>query len=463
MLRFLKYAFSLLSLTTLLYLCRVGKDHVAVDKSSLLAAGEGNPSALPEKVFRRGEIYAVREIEVSPKERTKRPGLRMLSRLYAHRPSVEADYPSTSPDLMPFIETLKRDMTVKGVTKYPWALARKWSSSKSLIPESAPGLGDVLAAMATAPITAADICDDGTQVKILLKLQGYQKVLFKPKSYPRTAVIYGKNSGSDRHFGEIAAFNVGRLLGLQTLPAAVGRKVLLTEEVIPVSSRELAETFYVNESSFARFAVSENQTCLHARCPRCNPNRISCSDHNDAMEGAVIMWLPEHLRVSEKMYAWRHYYKRKELVEWEKDEHFCDAVLHNDQGKLLLDLVDMSVLDFLIQNTDRHHYLQATEDPSASVLLVDHGKSFANPDVDYMDILASLLQCCRLRAATHARLVLLSGGGLSRALRELLRLDPLAPVLADAHLRALDRRLAHVLAALSACSEREGGWHNVLS
>ncbi|ROT72431.1 Glycosaminoglycan xylosylkinase [Penaeus vannamei] len=434
MLRFLKYVFSFLSLTTLLYLCRVGKDHVAVDKSSLLAAGEGNPSALPEKVFRRGEIYAVREIEVSPKERTKRPGLRMLSRLYAHRPSVEADYPSTSPDLMPFIETLKRDMTVKGVTKYPWALARKWSNSKSLIPESAPGLGDVLAAMATAPITAADICDDGTQVKILLKLQGYQKVLFKPKSYPRTAVIYGKNSGSDRHFGEIAAFNVGRLLGLQTLPAAVGRKVLLTEEVIPVSSRELAETFYVNE---------KNQTCLHARCPRCNPNRISCSDHNDAMEGAVIMWLPEHLRVSEKMFAWRHYYKRKELVEWEKDEHFCDSVLHSDQGKLLLDLVDMSVLDFLIQNTDRHHYLQATEDPSASVLLVDHGK--------------------RLRAATHARLVLLSGGGLSRALRELLRLDPLAPVLADAHLRALDRRLAHVLAALSACSERNGGWHNVLS
>lgn len=57
----------------------------------------------------------------------------------------------------------------------------QWSSSKSLIPKSAPGLGDVLAAMATAPITAADICDDGTQVKILLKLQGYQKVLFKPK------------------------------------------------------------------------------------------------------------------------------------------------------------------------------------------------------------------------------------------------------------------------------------------
>ncbi|ROT70902.1 putative glycosaminoglycan xylosylkinase [Penaeus vannamei] len=89
-------------------------------------------------------------------------------------------------------------------------------------------------------------------------------------------------------------------------------------------------------------------------------------------------------------------------------------------------------------------------------------ESFGDAGVDFMDILAPVLQCCRLRRSTHARLVLLSGGGLSRALRELLRLDPLAPVLADAHLRALDRRLAHVLAALSACSEREGGWHNVL-
>lgn len=49
----------------------------------------------------------------------------MLSRLYAHRPAVEAKYSSTAPDLMPFVETLKQDLTVKGVTKDPWALARE--------------------------------------------------------------------------------------------------------------------------------------------------------------------------------------------------------------------------------------------------------------------------------------------------------------------------------------------------
>ncbi|XP_063596149.1 glycosaminoglycan xylosylkinase-like [Penaeus indicus] len=453
--RFLKYVLRLLPLMTLLYLCRVNKFldlYVGVGNRSTLAPGERNQRELPEEVFHQGEIYALREMEVPNKESQTRPGLRMLSRLYAHRPSVEAKYSSPSPDLMPLIEALKQDLTVKGVIRDPWALAREWASSKSLVPKSAPGLGDIMAAMVTAPVTAADSCNAGTQVKILLKLQGDQKVLFKPKIYPSTAVIYGKNRGSDRHHGEIAAFYLGRLLGLETLPVAVGRKIRLTKEVLPVASPEFAETFFTNK---------RNKTCIHGSCGRCNPNRVSCAGEEDTMEGAVIMWLPEHLHVSENSYAWQHHYKRKDLLRWEKDENFCEGILLSDQGEIILDFIDMSVLDFLIQNTDRHHYLQAKA-PNASIILVDHGKSFGNPYVDYMDILASLLQCCRIRAATRARLVLLSGGGLSRALRELLGLDPLAPVLADVHLRALDRRLEHVLAALSACSERKGGWHNVL-
>ena len=68
----------------------------------------------------------------------------------------------------------------------------------------------------------------------------------------------------------------------------------------------------------------------------------------------------------------------------------------------------------------------------------------------------------RLRQTTYERLLLLSGGGLSRAMKELLNLDPVAPVLTRAHLLALDRRLFHILAAISACHEQRGGWHQVL-
>ncbi|XP_042855864.1 glycosaminoglycan xylosylkinase-like [Penaeus japonicus] len=203
--------------------------------------------------------------------------------------------------------------------------------------------------------------------------------------------------------------------------------------------------------------------CFFAKCDRCNTRRVKCADQDDSIEGAVIMWVPEHLRLSTENYPWQHYYKRKEPVKWEHDEHFCEAVSVSDQGKRLLDLIDMSVLDFLIQNTDRHHYLYVNKAPSASAIPVDHGKSFADPYVDQMDIMASILQCCRIRAATYERLVLLSGGGMSLALQELLALDPVAPVLTRAHLRATDRRVTHLLAALTACSDKKGGWSNVLS
>ncbi|XP_042887224.1 glycosaminoglycan xylosylkinase-like [Penaeus japonicus] len=150
-------------------------------------------------------------------------------------------------------------------------------------------------------------------------------------------------------------------------------------------------------------------------------------------------------------------------LRWESDENYCEEVLSGNLADKILDLVDISVLDFLIQNTDRHHCLYVGEKTNGSMAPIDHGRGFGDPHIDYMDIMAPVLQCCRIRAATYERLVLLSGGGMSLALQELLALDPVAPVLTRAHLRATDRRVTHLLAALSACSEKKGGWSNVLS
>ncbi|XP_047475613.1 glycosaminoglycan xylosylkinase-like [Penaeus chinensis] len=134
-----------------------------------------------------------------------------------------------------------------------------------------------------------------------------------------------------------------------------------------------------------------------------------------------------------------------------------------EQPSKILDFIDESVFDFLIQNGIRYHAVYVQDAPNSSLVPMDNGKSLGDPRVDHMDLLAPLLQCCRIRRATYDRLVLLSGGGMSRALREVLAYDPVSPVLSDAHLHAIDRRVTHVLAALSACSEKEGGWHNVLS
>lgn len=59
----------------------------------------------------------------------------------------------------------------------------------------------------------------------------------------------------------------------------------------------------------------------------------------------------------------------------------------------ILDLIDTSIFDFLIQNGDRHHY----ETLKDKVLLFDNGKGLGNPHVHHLDILAPLYQCCRYK------------------------------------------------------------------
>ncbi|XP_063600639.1 glycosaminoglycan xylosylkinase-like [Penaeus indicus] len=421
-------------------------------QSKTLASVTSSRNGHEDKVYLQGEVYAVREIHHPGNYHQNRTGLRMVSSVYKHLPEIKAKYSSTSSQLMDLITKLKRDIARRGMTDEPWALADKWATTKSLVPEPASGLGDVLAALSTAPITAADVGRGGTQLKLFLTLEGGQAVVFKPMRDRRDQIydtIYG---GPDSHEGEIAAFHLSRLLGLRMTPITAGRSLSLRREIVPVSTERLNSTFLTGNAG---------QMCFYGICTFCKKEESVCENFN-SVEGSVVIWLPKRLTLEEESHPWHRTYVKNEFAKWERNESYCESVLQSNYSQKLLHLMDAAVFDFLIQNGDRHAYIRPAGPPDSPVVLLDNGKSFSDAHLDHMDILAPVLQCCRLHRATHARLVLLSGGGLSRALRELLGLDPLAPVLADAHLRALDRRLEHVLAALSACSERKGGWHNVL-
>lgn len=58
--------------------------------------------------------------------------------------------------------------------------------------------------------------------------------------------------------------------------------------------------------------------------------------------------------------------------------------------KRILNLIEISIIDFLVQNGDRHRY----EVYKGQVLLMDNGKGLGNPMADELDILAPLYQCC---------------------------------------------------------------------
>ncbi|KAK4314946.1 hypothetical protein Pmani_013814 [Petrolisthes manimaculis] len=415
-----------------------------------------------QKVYLKGEVYAVRDSEYYQKNQSSRPGLTpLLTTFYAYLTVVRAQYASRSPHLATLTHRLKLDLTKRRVTDDPWDLARKWATPRSLVPHEAKGLGDILAALSTAPIIAADVGHQGTQLKLSLRLKGGQRAIFKPQWYGREDVLEGGVYGGwDRHNGEVAAFHLSRLLDLNTVPLTVGRRVSLKRHIIPVATRRLANTFSTKRG---------NGTCFYGVCHFCNKKTPVC-DNGHTLEGSMTLWVTSRLPLINQVNPWKRSYNhgpKNTLVQWEKDATYCQRVVRvkpfsDLSSPRLLDLMDASVFDFLIQNGDRHHYVVVAGKPQSAIILLDNGKSFADPDVDHLDILTPLLQCCRLRQVTYERLVLLSGGGLSQALEELLTLDPIAPVLASSHLHALDRRLLHVLAALSACKDRLGGWHHVL-
>lgn len=72
-----------------------------------------------------------------------------------------------------------------------------------------------------------------------------------------------------------------------------------------------------------------------------------------------------------------------------------------NEGRRLLDLMDMAVIDFLMGNMDRHHYETfKIFGNNTFPLHLDHGRGFGRPFHDEISILAPILQCCMIRQST---------------------------------------------------------------
>ena len=157
-------------------------------------------------------------------------------------------------------------------------------------------------------------------------------------------------------------------------------------------------------------------------------------------------------------HPYRRSYNKRKIAEWESDENYCNEQVIQDkefQGKLLLDLIDMSIFDFIIGNMDRHHYERmVTLSNSTFVLHLDNGRAFGKRYNDELSILSPMIQCCLVRYSTFKRIKYLFNQGFSKLLDNSLKMDPLYPVLTNYHLEAVDRRLGIILAKLSKCAVR---------
>ncbi|CAG5135867.1 unnamed protein product, partial [Candidula unifasciata] len=334
------------------------------------------------------------------------------------------------------------------LSESPWDVASRWVQSRQIHPSNADELGAILRAMSHGEITAADVGFKGTQLKLTLMIDGKQQVVFKPAWYPRDYVVTGPPyAGRDRHNAEIAAFHLGRLLELRRTPLTIGRRVDIDKEIIRVASQKLLSTFYEREG----------ESCFYGRCLYCKGPEDGVCATSGVLEGTLVLWLPHSFKMTLHKHPWSRTYRDNVRAKWETDTMYCDTVKSNfKSGPRLLDIIDTCVFDYLIGNADRHHYETFQGYDDSMLIMLDNGKSFGNPSVDEITILAPLYQCCQIRSSLWQRLLALQDGVLSGVLAGILSTDPISPILTDAHFKALDRRLKTVLEEVQKCISQVG-------
>ncbi|XP_035657225.1 extracellular serine/threonine protein kinase FAM20C [Oncorhynchus keta] len=308
-------------------------------------------------------------------------------------------------------------------------------------------------------ITSVAMKSGGTQLKLIMTFQNYGQALFKPMKQTReqeTPPDFFYFSDFERHNAEIAAFHLDRILDFRRVPPVAGRLLNMTKEIKDMTrDKKLWKTFFISPA---------NNICFYGECSYyCSTEHALCGKP-DQIEGSLAAFLPDLALAKRKTWRnpWRRSYHKRKKAEWEVDPDYCEEVKQTppyDSGTRLLDIMDMTIFDFLMGNMDRHHYETFEKFGNESFIIhLDNGRGFGKHSHDEVSILVPLSQCCRVRKSTHLRLQLLAKEEyqLSDLMSESLLRDKLIPILIQPHLEAMDRRLRHTLNVLADCIEKEG-------
>ncbi|XP_044020983.1 extracellular serine/threonine protein CG31145 [Aphidius gifuensis] len=290
-------------------------------------------------------------------------------------------------------------------------------SRLELYPDNSNNVQQLLHEMATKQILHVAQKEGGTQLKLVIDYPNDLQALFKPMRFGRDRQTLPNHfyfTDFERHVAEIATYHLDKLLGFRRAPPVTGRILNMTTEIYQVAEGDLLKTFFVSPAG---------NMCFHGRC-----SYVLCG-YNISKKASIRL-----------------------------DSNYCNFIREippYDDGRRLLDLIDMSVLDFLSGNMDRHHYeTLKIYGNNTFPLHLDHGRGFGKPYHDETSILAPLLQCCIIRQSTLRTLLKYHNNQpqrLSSAMRQSMAKDPVTPVLWEPHLTALDRRVGIILQAVRDC------------
>lgn len=329
-------------------------------------------------------------------------------------------------------------------------------SKEELYHEDDPMIDELLQDMTSLEFYNISQKEGGTQLKLVIEFAPGGMAMLKPMRFPREQETLPNHfyfTDYERHNAEIAAFHLDRIMGFRRAPPVVGRLVNMTTELYALATGELLRTFFISPAQ---------NLCFHGKCSYyCDTGHAICG-HPDQMEASLAAFLPDKEFVPRKTWRhpWRRSYHKRKKAQWEEDDQYCDQVRQlppYNEGRRLVDLIDLAIFDFLAGNMDRHHYetLSLFGNQTFPIHL-DQGRAFGRPNHDEMSILAPLYQCCLVRRTTLATLLRFHHGPfrLSSLMRKSLAHDPLDPILAAGHFDAMDRRVAITLRVIRHCLSR---------
>ncbi|KFQ40464.1 Extracellular serine/threonine protein kinase FAM20C, partial [Mesitornis unicolor] len=277
----------------------------------------------------------------------------------------------------------------------PWLKFHVGINRYELYPRRDPLMPTLLRDLATQRIVSSVQKSGGTQLKLIMTFPNYGQALFKPMKQTRdqeTPADFFYFSDFERHNAEIAAFHLDRILDFRRIPPVSGRLVNITKEIRDITTdKKLAKTFFISPAG---------NVCFYGECSYyCSTEHALCGKP-DWLEGSMAALLPDKTLAKRRSWRspWRRSYHKSKKAEWELNPNYCAQVRETppyDRGHRLLDLIDMTVLDFLMGNMDRHHYETFEKFGNDTFLLhLDNGRGFGTHSRDELSILAPLWQCC---------------------------------------------------------------------
>lgn len=192
-----------------------------------------------------------------------------------------------------------------------WQNVNNWADDDSLYPNTNDAPSQILQALQTTQIALVDNAPKGTQLKLLLHLEGNEKLYFKPKRYNLDHSINGDvYAGFDRHNSEVFAYYLAIVLNYKWIAPSVIRRLHLNKDIISHATVGLKRTMAKNDKGLI---------CIYGKCFYCKANETVCPDDKGEIEGAAILYLDKQFKVHKS--PWRRSYSNKKM-EWETDNDF---------------------------------------------------------------------------------------------------------------------------------------------